>query len=332
MKIFFLALLFYTMALNAKDITIIGHITQAEDKSYEIEGLIYPEKRAIKVKLEGNRIFSLADAKESGVYKIVGDYQSRRLSSVLKIEHFSKIETKIKAKKYENNITLAKVLIKSSMYTPNEILKRRVHTDRVIHIQAFADAQLVFDFYPSYYVSKNPLMKFKYRDINASILKLWYKDNIGYEVSKNREIRFKKSAYTLKLPPLEPMKYKEKTVKIAEIKKQFGTEKFYEGGIELTAPTLASNGGAIPINIRSSLDIIELYLFAEYYNEGVQYICKWKSTPYSIIDYDIKIKMNTGWYDENNKRIDNLYVVAKSKDGKFYFTSTYVEVAVAGGN
>ena len=89
--------------------------------------------------------------------------------------------------------------------------------------------------------------------------------------------------------------------------------------IKFTAPKLAENGGSIPINIKSDLDLESVALFQDANPRSLTVVF---TIPVGgIIDYDFRIKM---------RQTALVTVVAKGRDGTLYTTSKEIDVSIGG--
>jgi len=100
----------------------------------------------------------------------------------------------------------------------------------------------------------------------------------------------------------------------------YGDKKPEESGkIKLKAPKVASNGGAIPITVKTDIDAKTVALFQDVNPESA--VIVWTVPEGGIVDYSVKIKM---------KGSGKVTVVVEGKDGKLYSTSKEMEVALGG--
>ena len=240
-------------------------------------------------------------------------------------------ETKTKAIKYTNGITLVKLLFKTKMMGKYEATRRKSKIQYITSIKVSSNDKLVFDMETSPYLSNNPYIDFKLNSNDIDITKL----NLVY-IDNNSKIKQSKIKYIIK----KRSKYKQFNIskkdnlKISDINISDSMKKIYgekinliNGDIKIKTPNLCENAGSIPINIRSGIKAKSVAIFAQSSrsidNHNIQFICKWNSTPYSIIDYKTKIKMaNSG----------NIYIIIEGKDGKFYISKKYLEISIAGLN
>ncbi len=104
------------------------------------------------------------------------------------------------------------------------------------------------------------------------------------------------------------------------IKELYGTGGLKESkDLKLKAPKLAENGGSIPINIKSSLDLESVALFQDANPRSA--VAVFTVPANGIVNYDLRMKM---------RKTSKVTVVAKGKDGTLYTTSRNVEVSIGG--
>lgn len=103
------------------------------------------------------------------------------------------------------------------------------------------------------------------------------------------------------------------------IKALFGDIKPIEGKIKIKAPKLAENGGAVPIGIKSKVDVESVALFQDANPRSA--VCVFELGEAGVLDIKTKIKM---------RKTANVTVVAKGRDGKFYSVVQKVEVSIGG--
>lgn len=245
---------------------------------------------------------------------------------------------KVKAKNDNNNITYVKALIRNDMTTATYVKEKKLKQfDYITSIQAYSDETLVFNVKTTYYLSKNPVLKFKYKNSGASHLKLVYQDN--HKKTFDKSISIETTNYQYKpFTMLNTSKSRTYKVKEKAIKDIYGEIEVIEGSVEISAPKVASNGGAVPVNIRSSIKAKSVTLFAKEEGYNLTFVAKWNSTPSTIIDYDAKIKLyryyrsgsGYGSYTEEDYS-DNIVVIIESVDGKYYIAKTTSEIAIGGG-
>jgi sulfur-oxidizing protein SoxY len=101
--------------------------------------------------------------------------------------------------------------------------------------------------------------------------------------------------------------------------KLYGSSKTIEKGVKLTAPDVASNGGAIPVSVSSDIAAKSVAIFQDVNPESA--VAVFTVLENSIIDYDVKIKM---------KKSGTITVVVEGKDGKLYSAKKTLDVALGG--
>jgi sulfur-oxidizing protein SoxZ len=75
---------------------------------------------------------------------------------------------KLKAK-IKQNIVKAKLLINNPMLTAEEAQRKGVEQDYVVDIVAYVGEREVFHFVPTEWISRNPIFKFKFKQIDVDI-------------------------------------------------------------------------------------------------------------------------------------------------------------------
>lgn len=103
------------------------------------------------------------------------------------------------------------------------------------------------------------------------------------------------------------------------IKALYGNITPIESGVVVDAPKVASNGGAIPVNVSSDIDAKTVAVFQDANPESAVIVFEMHEG--AIINYDIKIKMG---------KSGTITVIVEGKDGKFYVGKKTLEVALGG--
>jgi len=99
----------------------------------------------------------------------------------------------------------------------------------------------------------------------------------------------------------------------------YGAEAADTTDIKVKAPKLAENGGSIPVNIKSSLDLESIAVFQDANPRST--VAVFTVPEGGIINYDFRMKM---------RKTSNVTVVAKTRDGKLLKVVTPVEVSIGG--
>ncbi len=103
------------------------------------------------------------------------------------------------------------------------------------------------------------------------------------------------------------------------LKAMYGTSELVKEGVKVNAPDVASNGGAVPVDVKSDIDAETVMILQNVNPESA--VIVYDLTPYSIIDFSIKIKM---------KKSGTITAVVQGKDGKLYSGSKTLDVALGG--
>ena len=106
------------------------------------------------------------------------------------------------------------------------------------------------------------------------------------------------------------------------IKAMYGDVKLIEEGITVTTPDVAASGGAVPVNVKSSLKAKTVAVFQDANPESA--VIVFEVNKYGIIDYDMKMKLKSV-----GKPI-TITVVAETQDGKHYVGKRTLDVALGG--
>lgn len=99
----------------------------------------------------------------------------------------------------------------------------------------------------------------------------------------------------------------------------YGDVKLEESGVKVNAPKVASNGGAIPVTVKSDIPAKTVSLFQDTNPEAT--VAVFTVPEGGIVDYMLKIKM---------KASGKITAVVEGVDGKFYVGSQSLEVALGG--
>jgi sulfur-oxidizing protein SoxY len=103
------------------------------------------------------------------------------------------------------------------------------------------------------------------------------------------------------------------------IKTLYGSNNLTMEGVKLTAPDVASNGGAIPISFSTDKEIKTIALFQNTNPECAVLVVD--TNKYSVNKYAVKIKMG---------KSGSVFVVAQGTDGKLYAAKKTLDVALGG--
>jgi len=116
----------------------------------------------------------------------------------------------------------------------------------------------------------------------------------------------------------KPDAWTAKTVPTA-IKALYGEITPVEGEIKLKAPKVASNGGAIPVSVKTDIPAKSVAIFQDANPEST--VAVFTVPEGANADFSMKIKM---------KKSGSITAIVEGKDGKFYSTKLSLEVALGG--
>jgi len=116
----------------------------------------------------------------------------------------------------------------------------------------------------------------------------------------------------------KPDTWTAKTVETS-IKALYGEVTPAEGEIKLKAPKVASNGGAIPVSIKTDIPAKSVAIFQDANPEAA--VAVFTVPEGANADFSMKIKM---------KKSGTITAIVEGKDGKIYSTKLSLEVALGG--
>ncbi len=116
----------------------------------------------------------------------------------------------------------------------------------------------------------------------------------------------------------KPTVWTAKSVEDA-MKAMYGKTDTVKDGVTVVAPDVASNGGAVPVDVKSDIDAKTVAIFQNVNPEAA--VIVYDLNEYSVIDFSIKIKM---------KASGTITAVVEGKDGKLYSGSKTLDVALGG--
>jgi len=103
------------------------------------------------------------------------------------------------------------------------------------------------------------------------------------------------------------------------IKALYGDITPVDGDVKLKAPKVASNGGAIPVSIKTDIPAKSIAVFQDVNPEST--VAVFAIPEGTKADFSMKIKM---------KKSGSITAVVEGKDGKFYSKKLSLEVALGG--
>jgi len=116
----------------------------------------------------------------------------------------------------------------------------------------------------------------------------------------------------------KPDAWTAKTVKDA-VEKLYGTISPEEKGVKVKAPKVASNGGQIPVTVKSDIEAKSVAVFQDVNPEKL--VAVFDIPEGQPVDFSFKIKM---------KKSGTITAIVEGKDGKYYKGAQSLEVALGG--
>lgn len=103
----------------------------------------------------------------------------------------------------------------------------------------------------------------------------------------------------------------------------YGSKATTEGGVTITIPDVAANGGAVPINVKSDIDAKSVAIFQDANPEAA--VSSFTVHENSIIDYDLKIKLKS-----DGGTPVTVTTIVEGRDGILYKGVKTIKVATGG--
>jgi hypothetical protein len=226
----------------------------------------------------------------------------------------------------DGTIVKAKFVLKNPMITLEQAKHSKIEANFISHVTATVENNIVLDISTSPYLSRNPIIKYKFKDLNQSNdINYILTDNKGKQKEHFSEItreynlpREKKQLRYLNTSVVNfretnPLAWKAKSSQEA-IKALYGSvENPIKNKINLIMPedtdSVESDCGlSIPVKISSNIDLESLAIFIDKIEGST--LAVFSISPFSIIDYELRVKIGGKQY--------TLIVIGKDRDGKFY--------------
>ena len=249
---------------------------------------------------------------------------------------------KIKTKRYAKKFTYVKAMIIHVSMTAKEAERKRIKQVYLTKIVVQEDNQSILEIKSTPYLSNNPLFKFKYQSHGGKEVSIRAYNNLGKSATHSVVIKDNPNSREHSTLHSDVQNKVITTLNDKAIYAYFGDVKLIPSDkIQLVGPALASNGGAVPIGVRSTIKANTVTLFAMEESGNTKMIVQWILQKQTLIDFQIKIKLDSySFYGANTvKNYDaNIYpasavsVVVEGVDGKYYISTISIEVAIAGGN
>ena len=237
-----------------------------------------------------------------------------------KVLDFKRETGKIKVIQYKN-ITKVKMLLKHPMVDAIVARETGEIINTITKVQLRADGELVYDMKGSPYLSRNPIFRFYYKSTQSKSVHLSYSDSRNYHYYKDTKVKF--SEHNRTRASITPT-HSELIPLHKSIKKLYGDIDLKKGDIEISLPLVCANGGAIPVQVKSNIKSKSVALFYVDYDVigRDHFIAQWKTTKYSIIDYQLKFRVNITSI--------NVIAVIQAEDGNYYYANKNTNIASGG--
>jgi len=111
----------------------------------------------------------------------------------------------------------------------------------------------------------------------------------------------------------------------AAVKALYGDIKPIEKGVKVNVPAVASNGGAVPVTVKSDIAAKSVAVFQDMDPEST--VAVFNVPEDGIVDYFMKIKLKAT--DENGGK-GTVTAIVEGTDGKFYIGKKSLDVAKGG--
>lgn len=237
----------------------------------------------------------------------------------------SYLDMKAKANS-DGTIVKAKFALKNPMITLEQAKHSKIEANFISHVTATVENNIVLDISTSPYLSRDPVIKYKFKDLNQS-------NAINYILTNNkgkqkehffeikREYKLPREKIQLKhlntsvvnFRKTNPLAWKAKSSEEA-IKALYGSvENPIKDKINLIMPEDSNPresdcGLKVPVKISSNIDLESLAIFID--NIGGSTVAVISIPPVSIIDYELRVKIRGQQY--------TLIVIGKDREGRFY--------------
>lgn len=95
---------------------------------------------------------------------------------------------KIKAKEKDGTVK-AKAKIRHAMMTYAQADKKGIETNFITHVVAKVEDKMVYELSSSQFISKDPILKFKFHGKKGQILEITWTDMFGNVVKESKKIK-----------------------------------------------------------------------------------------------------------------------------------------------
>ncbi len=233
---------------------------------------------------------------------------------------------KVKAKRSENGVVSAKVLVTHEMDLAMDAKHKGREQRYLTSIIIKEGEETVLRVETTPYVSQNPFLKFVYVTNGSEYLSVVAHNRSG-DIFKGEGLIKAGGHDKSKFSVWHSLKLKtEKKTNHPKIKETLGNVTLIETDeISLIVPEVASSEMTVPVNIASHLKAKRLILFATE-RDGVKRVAEWIFSDKSVVRLSIKIKLAASHPD------NIISAVIEGEDGRYYIAEVKTFVALAGRN
>ena len=244
---------------------------------------------------------------------------------VISAQGNSDLDIKAKANS-DGTIVKAKFILKNPMITLEQAKHSKIEVNFISHVTATVENNIVLDISTSPYLSRNPIIKYKFKDLNQSNdINYILTDNKGKQKEHFSEIKRKhnlsrekkqlrhSNTSVVNFRKTNPLAWTASNSKEA-IKELYGlVENPIKNKINLLMPEDSNPresdcGLKVPVKFSSKIDLESLAIFID--NIEGSTVAVISIPPFSIIDYELRVKIRGEQY--------TLIIIGKDREGRFY--------------
>ena len=237
---------------------------------------------------------------------------------------------KIKAKQ-KGNMLHVKFMIKHPMISPTQAMKKNIYPRYIEHIDLRVGRRLIADISTGYNISKNPIFKFKNikNSDTKSQVHVMARENTGKRYSGSVVIKIKEVSAmhgmagdshenTIDYHRTNPGLFDADAVDDA-LEALYGKVHYEDGGIEVTVPKVVSNSWAVPVTLKSDLDLESVAVLTD--GNAHPAVAVFHIPKGVKVDIALKMRVLTRFNDIH------LIVVGKGRDGRYHIVKKPFVVA-----
>ncbi len=237
---------------------------------------------------------------------------------------------KIKAKQ-KGDMLHVKFMIKHPMISPTQAMKKNLYPRYIEHIDLRLGKRLIADISMGYNISSNPIFKFKNikNSDTKSQVHVTARENTGKRYSGSAAVKIKEVSAmlgtagdshenTVDYHRTNPGLFDADTVDAA-LETLYGKVHYEEGGMEVTVPKVVSNPGAVPVTLKSDLDLESVAVLTD--GNAHPAVAVFHIPKGVKVDIALKMRVLTRFNDVH------LIVVGKGRDGRYHIVKKPFVVA-----